>query len=136
MFLMNKPSFAARTAVIYVTLGSLIAVWSGIWYWYLSNNPPENVVMWYWCYGFLLTGLTLIVIGLTIGQIGRSARHAELPLQEATPTAAKGERDMAARAPVAVPLNPVAPSVASPKAAGQPVLASTNRTDNPRPPST
>jgi hypothetical protein len=30
-------------------------------------------------YGFFFTGLVLIVVGATIGRIGRSARHAELP---------------------------------------------------------
>jgi hypothetical protein len=64
-------------AIIYITLGALIDVWSGIWYFYLRNNPPQDNTSYYFCTGFLLTGLVLIVIGLALGPIGRSARQAE-----------------------------------------------------------
>ena len=73
MPLLTNPSFAARTAVIYVTVGALIDVWSGIWYAYMLHAPPQEYSTWYYCYGFLLTGLTLLIIGLAIGRIGRSA---------------------------------------------------------------
>lgn len=64
-----------RAAVIYVTVGALIDVWSGIWGFYLFNNPARGVTPSYWCYGFLLTGAALVLIGLAIGWFGRS-RHA------------------------------------------------------------
>jgi hypothetical protein len=96
-------------AVLYVTAGALIGVWTGTWYWYLHNHPPVEDRPYYWCLGFFLTGLTLFVIGLTLGQIGRAARHAELPPVEATPAAEKAELDAAARAPILGPPNPVMP---------------------------
>jgi hypothetical protein len=106
MPVLSKPSFAPRAAVLYVTIGALIGVWSGIWFWYMSNHPPQREVLWYWCWGFLLTGATLVVIGLALGQIGRAARHAELPPEEVMATEAKAELNAAARAPIVAPTNP------------------------------
>jgi hypothetical protein len=106
MPILSRPSSAAPTAVLYVTAGALIQVWTVIWYWYLYNHPPLHDATYYWCYGFFLTGLTLFIIGLTLGRIGRAARHAELPPAEATPAAKKAELDAAARAPVVAPTNP------------------------------
>ena len=107
MPILSKSSFAAQTALVYVTLGTLTGVWSGLWYWYLGNHPPLNDSTWYWCYGFILTGLALFVIGLLLGQIGRSARHAELPPPEVTGAAVRAEENAAARAPLIAPVNPV-----------------------------
>jgi hypothetical protein len=95
-------------ALIYITVGALLAVWSGIWYWYMIGHPPDTDVAWYLCYGVLFTGLILLAIGFGVGQIGRAARHAELPPPEATPTEAAVEQNMAARAPVVAPVNPAA----------------------------
>ena len=56
---MTKPSAAAYTSLVYITVGALMDVWSGIWYWYLSNHRDTiRETTMYWCYGFLLTGLT------------------------------------------------------------------------------
>src|SRR5262249_9653606 len=85
----------------------------GIWYWYMSNHQPTNSATWYWCYGFLLTGLVLFIIGLAIGPIGRAARHAELPPPEATPDEANIQKTAATHLGVAVPLQPAAPPVAA-----------------------
>jgi len=111
MPILSYPSPAARTAVIYITLGVLTGVWSGIWYFFMRSHPPDADSTWYWCYGFLLTGLALVVIGLAIGRIGRSARHAELPPDEVTTTVANTEQTAAARAPVIAPVNPAIPAV-------------------------
>jgi hypothetical protein len=104
--ILSKPSTTALAAVIYVTVGALIDVWSGIWYSYLRHAPPDNDFTWYWCYGFLLTGAVLFVIGLMIGRIGRSARHAELPPEEVTPAVTETDQIVAANPPVVVPTNP------------------------------
>jgi hypothetical protein len=65
-------------AVIYITVGAILAVWTAVWYVYLHyTNAPAGP--YFWCYGLFFTGLTLIVIGLALGRIGRAARHAELP---------------------------------------------------------
>jgi hypothetical protein len=113
MPVLSKPSAAAFTALTYITLGALIDVWSAIWYIYLANTGrASNDPVWYWCYGFLLTGLALLVIGFGLGQIGRSARHAELPPEEVTAQEAKIDQTAAARAPMIAPVNPAAAAVA------------------------
>lgn len=109
MPIMSQPSSAARTSLIYITIGALADIWSGIWYIYLRQNPPEHNALWYFCYGFLLTGLTLVVIGFGIGRIGRSARHAELPPEEVTGAVAEVDQNAAARAPLIAPINPATP---------------------------
>jgi hypothetical protein len=130
MSILSKPSSAARTAVIYITIGALTIVWSGIWYAYLHHAPPKDDYTWYWCYGFLLTGLALLIIGLAIGRIGRSARHAELPPEEVTPAVSKAEQNAAAQAPVIAPVNPaIAPAPAN---GPTPVLATPTTRPLPR----
>src|SRR6266446_3503274 len=109
MALLSKPSSAARTALIYITLGALIEVWTGIWLWWMSQHPPSRESTYYWAYGFLLSGATLLVIGLALGRIGRAARHAELPPDEVTDAAKNAEQMAAARAPVVAPTAPIVP---------------------------
>ena len=70
---------AARTALTYITVGVLTVIWSGVWYIHLYNNPPATQTAYYWCSGFLLTGLTLAVIGFGLSMINRSAKPANLP---------------------------------------------------------
>src|SRR3954465_13535468 len=78
--ILSKPSNAARTAVVFITTGALIDVWSAIWWTYLNRHAEEHSEAGgYFCYGFLLTGLVLLVVGLAIGHISRNARRAELP---------------------------------------------------------
>ena len=100
MFTIRRSSPLARTAVVYITIGALTDVWSAIWFWYLSNNPPSSYTAFYWCYGVLFTGFTLVLIGLTIGRIGRSARHAVLPAEKVTATLTQPEQTAAAKAPI------------------------------------
>jgi hypothetical protein len=76
--ILSKPSSAARMAVIYITVGALMVVWTIVWYLYLNSHEGSDALR-YWCGGFFFTGVVLMVIGVTIGRIGRSARHAELP---------------------------------------------------------
>jgi hypothetical protein len=80
----QQPSSAARTSLIYITFGAISVIWTGVWYIYLHNNPPDETSVYYWCGGFLVTGLTLMLIGFMVGQIGRSARHADIAPQEVT----------------------------------------------------
>src|SRR5439155_27120128 len=75
---LGKPSNAARLAIVYITVGAIPAVWSAIWWYYLRTHNGVDLA-YYWCYGFLFTGLVLLIIGFTLGRIGRAARHAELP---------------------------------------------------------
>jgi hypothetical protein len=104
--LMTKPSPAAYTSLIYITVGALTVVWSSIWYYYLGQHADSvREFTWYWCYGFLMTGVVLFVIGLAVGQIGRSARHADLPPPEGLQAAQKNPQ-LAAPAPVQSPVAP------------------------------
>ena len=103
MPLMTQPSSAAKMSLAYITLGALLIVWTTIWYFYLRANPdgvPDRT--WYINYGLLASGVVFLIIGLAVGQIGRSARHAELPPPEASRQEAKIEQTAAAR-PVVVP---------------------------------
>jgi len=85
MPLLSKPAFGPRTAIIYITIGSLIDVWTAVWYFTYARNDQGNISRdtWFWLAGLFLTGLTLIVIGILLGEIGRSARKAEMPPAEA-----------------------------------------------------
>jgi len=100
MWFFKQTSSAARTALVYVTVGALTVIWTGVWYVYLHNNPPETTSVYYWCGGLLLTGLTLIVIGFGLGRIGRLARHAETPAAVASPVVMTPAQNVSAAAVV------------------------------------
>jgi hypothetical protein len=98
MAMLSKPSFGPRTAIIYITAGALIDVWTIVWYFaFIRPNPAamtQNTQFWLW--GFFLTGLTLILVGLFLGHIGRAARRAELPPPETTSAEAQIQETAAA----------------------------------------
>jgi len=94
--ILSKPSSAAPTSLFYVTVGALMTVWSGIWYFYLNRNPSDHQFLYYLCAGFLVTGLVLLAIGAFIGPMGRFARKAELPPPEVTESAVQAEQQRAA----------------------------------------
>jgi hypothetical protein len=114
MSILSKPSSAVHMSIIYITAGALIDIWSGIWCWYLIRNAPEGDASWFYCWGFILTGLALVVIGMTLGRIGRTARDAELPPVEVMATVAQVEKTAAAVAPVVAVADAPAPFVAAP----------------------
>jgi hypothetical protein len=121
MYLFNRPISAARTALIYITVGVLTDIWSGIWYFFLANHPPVEDFTWYWCYGFLLTGLALVIIGSAIGQIGRSARHAEPPPEVlVAPPTVRPPEEVVARPAVAVPVHPAVTGTESQRVTASP----------------
>jgi hypothetical protein len=97
---------------LYITIGSLLMVWTGVWYVYVLNHPPETSQVHYWLAGLALTGLTLAFIGLAVGQIGRSARPAE-PSNPAV-IAAPTEQAAVPAGPVAPPATQNAPAVPAP----------------------
>jgi hypothetical protein len=104
--ILSKPSSAARTAVMYITLGALLDVWTVVWYLYLSRHGGSDTA-YFMDYGFFFTGLVLIVIGITIGRIGRSARHAELP-PEVKPQEPTAQPAVTAPQPQSAPAAPPA----------------------------
>lgn len=126
MALLSK-SPSAFVALGYVTAGALIEAWSLIWFWWLRGHPPATDATFYVCYGFIATGAILFCLGLSLGAIGRAARHAELPPPEVTPAAARVDQNMAARAPLA----PVVPAgMTAPVAPTAPVAAVPSMTAN------
>jgi hypothetical protein len=109
MNIFSNITSATRAALGYITVGAIMIVWSAIYYVYLQNHPPAQGTdaPWYWCTGFLLTGGTLLIIGLGVGWIGRSARQAEQPHAVIPTPIASGQV-----APTVVPLAnmPVTPT--------------------------
>ena len=85
MWLFNQASSTARISLTYITLGAMSVIWTVVWYVYLYNNPPESHGVFYWCAGFLVTGLILILIGFGLGHFGRSAQRADLSPQQVAP---------------------------------------------------
>src|SRR5271169_1722553 len=112
MPILSKPSQAARAALIYITLGALLTVWTIIWFFYLRNESSESADsgIYYVCYGLFLTGVVLMTIGFAVGRIGRAARHAELPPPEAEKAVENAEQNAAARAPITAPVNASMPT--------------------------
>ena len=111
MWLFTLSLSAARTALVYITVGALVIIWTGVWYVYLYNNPPETNSVYYWCTGFLMTGLAMVFIGLGLDRIGRSARHADLPPEGVALAVVNPHSNAAVAAPVVAPANSTAPMV-------------------------
>jgi hypothetical protein len=113
MPLLTKPAFGPRTAIIYITLGSLIDVWTGVWYFTFARDDHGNIGRntWFWLAGLFLTGITLIVIGILLGEIGRSARKAEMAPAEAQNQEATIQETAAANPHPAVAAGMMAPGV-------------------------
>jgi hypothetical protein len=120
----SKQATAAKTSLIYLTIGALTIVWTAIWYWYLKNNgAAQNTYL--WVYGFMATGVVLLIIGAAVGQIGRSAMPAETAstaevvpgaagavassAPSASPPAGTGQQTMTRGT---IPASPVAPAQA------------------------
>ena len=123
MAILTKPSFAPSTAIIYITVGALMDVWTAVYYFaFINDAPPDSRhLTMFWLAGFFFTGVILIVIGFALGPIGRAARQAEMPPAEVTPQAAQAEMN-AARAPVIAP-TAVAPTIQPSPAPAVPAAA-------------
>jgi hypothetical protein len=141
MPLLSQPGFGPRTAIIYITVGTLIDVWTTVWYFARDPNGEMTQNTRFWLLGLFLTGLTLVLIGFFLGHIGRSARKAELPPKDAQAdetaiqkTAAANPQPVVSSAiasPAAtMPLNaaiPATPAVVQPQAGQQLVAGSARR---------
>lgn|SRR5262245_39987115 len=84
MPLLSKPSFAPRTALIYITVGAMLGVWTVVWYFWFARNQEGFISRdtWFWLSGFFFSGVVLMLIGFYLGRIGRAARKAEAPPHE------------------------------------------------------
>jgi hypothetical protein len=106
-------------AVVYVTVGAIMAVWAAVSYVYFLNQElPAHHSGYYWCYGFFFTGLALLIIGVTLGRISRAARAAELP--PPAPSEPTAEPAVSAAATTAENGHPVVQKV-TPASASTPV---------------
>jgi hypothetical protein len=108
MPILTKPSAEARVSLLYITGGALLDVWSIIWFIYMRNHAPSGSLPYYLCAGIFLSGLTLLIIGLALGRIGRAARRAELPPPEVTAPVTRAEQVAAANPPVVAGIPPTA----------------------------
>ena len=109
MPILTQPAFGPRTALIYVTVGALIDVWTLVWY--FTRERALSGTEQFWVIGLILTGLTFVVLGLFLGQLGRAARRAEMPPPEVAQAEANIQKTAAANPP-AVATAPSAPVVA------------------------
>lgn len=91
----SKQSSAAPAALVYITLGALLSVWSGIWFLYQSQSQNPSGGSRYVCLGLLLTGIALLVIGFGIGQISRKAQAGEIEAQQQAAKATAIQNDPA-----------------------------------------
>jgi hypothetical protein len=84
MPLLSQPSFGPRTALIYITVGALLDVWTVVWYLWFARDQQGYISSntWFWLTGLFLSGLVLLLIGFYLGRIGRAARKAEAPPPE------------------------------------------------------
>lgn len=116
MPILSHPAFGPRAALVYITVGALLDVWVAVWYFAFARNgnEPLSSTTQFWLLGLFLTGLTLLVIGLLLGQIGRAARKAELPPPEALAAEARIQQSAVANpngAAAVAPVVPTAPGV-------------------------
>jgi hypothetical protein len=119
MPILTRPAFGPAVALAYVTGGTLLCVWTLVWY--FTRNHELSRAQWFWVSGFFLTGSTFVILGLVLGPLGRAARQAELPPQEVTRPEATIQQTAAAHPP-AVAAN-VGAGAAAPAANGNAAMA-------------
>lgn len=106
MPILSRPAFGPVTALAYVTGGTLLCVWTLVWY--FTRDYELTRSQWFWLAGLFLTGFTFVFLGLVLGPLGRAARQAELPPTEATPSEAVIQQTAAAHPPAVVAPQPTA----------------------------
>ena len=104
----TKQANSATTAVCFITVGALMAVWSSVYYVYLTRHEASDF-HYLWTYGFFFSGLVLIVIGIGLGRIGRTVRDAEVTVAPPgqTPAPATGTQPAATVPTATLPANGV-----------------------------
>ncbi len=120
MPMLSTPAFGPRTALGYVTGGTLLCVWTVVWYCTLDTEVTRS--QWFWLAGLFLSGVTFVMLGLLLGPLGRSARQAEMPPTEAMHAEAAIQQTAAAHPPaVMAPATAPGTVAAVPAAPVQPV---------------
>lgn len=76
--MMRNQSRSAAGAIKYVTIGTLMIIWAGLWYFFfvlpIPNASPTHKFI---CVGTILSGIAIVLIGLLFGSIGRGAKGAD-----------------------------------------------------------
>lgn len=76
--ILRDQSKSAAGAILYVTIGTLLVIWSGLWYYFFlmgePNAPKEQMFA---CLGIILSGIAVASIGLLFGLISRGAKAAD-----------------------------------------------------------
>ena len=76
--LLKTQSRSAAGAILYVTVGTLLMIWSVLTYdYFLMNNPSAPAWQNFLCVGTILSGFAIASIGLLFGLIGRGAKGAD-----------------------------------------------------------
>jgi len=101
MPILTRPAFGPFAALAYVTFGTLLCVWTSVWYYTRDYELTHS--QWFWLAGLFFSGVTFLFLGLVLGRLGRAARQAELPPIEAMASEATIQATAAAHQPVAVP---------------------------------
>ena len=77
----SKQATSAVMAVVYITVGALMDVWTVIYYIYLTRRTVSDTA-YLWCYGFFFSGVVLMVIAgvgmLNAMQLSTRERYHEL----------------------------------------------------------
>ena len=113
MPILSQPAFGPKLAIGFITGVALVNVWALVWRYTIAPDHLSQTQQ-FWFLGFLLTGLTFVVIGAFLGSIGRAARKAELPPVEATAAEAHIQANAAANPHPAVAGAVAAPGTAVP----------------------
>ena len=119
--LWSSQTQSARMAVIYITVGALIDVWTALYYFlkYEKNPDGSHDNSLFWIAGFFFSGLALLIIGVLVGRIGRAAGQAEVAPSTAAPLPVQAPPAPGAVAAGATDLRLPAPGI-PPQGAPQP----------------
>lgn len=70
---LRSTTAPATIALIYITVGTLTMVWTAVYFIYrITQGNDTSPEAYYWIAGFLVTGLVLLLIGLSTGHIHQS----------------------------------------------------------------
>ncbi|QEL14054.1 hypothetical protein [Limnoglobus roseus] len=101
MALLSQPAFGPKLSIGLILLGTLMDVWALVWRFTLGGDELTPMSRFFFT-GILLTGVTLLLVGVFLGQIGRAARKAELPPADVTGAEVAINQTAAAHPPAVV----------------------------------
>ena len=93
MAIMSKPSAAPHISLTFITIGVIMAIPSAVWYTMFNPHDMSRFL----CVSMFFLGVAFLLIGFSVGYIGRAARQAELPPAEVTRAVAQQDQTLANR---------------------------------------